>query len=79
MLAGLGSVFLGAFAIGVLDQPWAAIPAGGAAGMFAVGALTGWCPAQLLAPPVVSPPNAIGYAEARRPIVIHSSSRKGES
>jgi hypothetical protein len=79
VLMALVSLFLTAFGIASFDQPWAAIPAGAAAGMFAVAAVTGWCPAQLPPPPVVPPANALGYDEARQPIDIHSAPRKDES
>lgn len=74
-----GSLLLAAFAIGSFDQPWAAIPAGVAAGMFAAGAVTGWCPAQLLTPSAVPLANTLGYDEARQPIDIRCSPRKDDS
>lgn len=69
----VAAVFLGAFALSSLDQPCCAIPAGVCATFLTIGAVTGWCPTQLLmrrdAP---APANTLGYDEARQPIDIHS-------
>lgn len=66
------AAFLGAFALSSLDQPWCAIPAGVCASFLTIGAITGWCPTQLLSRGASAPPNALGYDEARQPIDIDS-------
>jgi len=69
----VAGAFLAAFSLNALDQPWCAIPAGVCATFLTIGAITGWCPTQLLnrrdAP---TPANTLGYDEARQPIDIHS-------
>ncbi|MGR2753381.1 YgaP family membrane protein [Agromyces arachidis] len=63
------AVFLGAFALGNLDNLWCAIPAGICAAFLAIGAITGWCPTDLLArTPDESDANTLGYPEARQPL-----------
>ena len=37
-------------ALSMLDNPWCAIPAGACAVLLMVGAITGWCPSDLLRP-----------------------------
>jgi hypothetical protein len=44
------SIFVGAFSLSMLDNPWCAIPAGACAVLLMVGAITGWCPSDLLRP-----------------------------
>ncbi|WP_448255447.1 hypothetical protein [Microbacterium aurum] len=67
------SVFLTAVSLSSLNQPWCAIPAGVCATFLAIGAITGWCPTQLvLSREDPTPVNTFGYDEARQPIDIHS-------
>ena len=64
------AVFVGAFALNQLEQPWYAVPAGAAAVLVAIGAITGWCPPDLLGRArAETEPNALGYPEARQPLV----------
>jgi hypothetical protein len=42
------AVFVGAFAVSVSENLWCAIPAAVCALLLAVGAITGWCPTNLL-------------------------------
>jgi hypothetical protein len=64
------AVFLAAFALDNLDNPWCAIPAGVCATFLAIGAITGWCPTDLLArTPTETDANALGYPEARQQLV----------
>lgn len=63
------AVFVGAFALNQVDDPWFAIPAGLAAVLIAIGAITGWCPPDLLGRTrAETEPNALGYPEARQPL-----------
>ena len=69
----VASVFLTAISLSSLDQLWCAIPAAVCATFLAIGALTGWCPTQLLrSREEPAPVNNLGYDEARQPIDIHS-------
>ncbi|WP_292811213.1 hypothetical protein AB2L57_04825 [Microbacterium sp. HA-8] len=45
---GFASVFVGAFAVSTLDNPWCAVPAAICSVLLMVGAVTGWCPTDLL-------------------------------
>lgn len=64
------AVFLAAFALDNLDTPWCAIPAGVCATFLAIGAITGWCPTDLVArTPTETDANALGYPEARQQLV----------
>lgn len=63
------AVFLAAFALNNLDNLWCAIPAGICSVFLAIGAITGWCPTDLLGRTAdVTEPNALGYPEARQPL-----------
>ncbi|WP_353828663.1 YgaP-like transmembrane domain [Agromyces sp. SYSU T0242] len=64
------AVFLAAFAVSNLDAWWCAIPAGVCATFLALGALTGWCPTDLLARGAATTEgNLLGYPEARRDLL----------
>ena len=64
------AVFGGAFALNHLVDPAYAIPAGLAAVLLAVAAITGWCPPVLAARTAAeTEPNALGYPEARQQLV----------
>lgn len=64
------AVFPAAFALDNLDTPWCAIPAGVCATFLAIGAITGWCPTDLVArTPTETDANALGYPEARQQLV----------
>ena len=66
------SVFLTAVSLSSLNQPWCAIPAGVCATFLAIGAITGWCPTQLLdRRDAHTPTNPLGCDEARQPIDTH--------
>jgi hypothetical protein len=45
---GFASVFVGAFAASTLENPWCAVPAAICSVLLMVGAVTGWCPTDLL-------------------------------
>ena len=63
------AVFLAAFALNNLDNLWCAIPAGTCSAFLAIGAITGWCPTDLVRrTPDEAAPNALGYPEARQPL-----------
>jgi hypothetical protein len=58
------AVFVGAFAVSVSENLWCAIPA-------AVGAITGWCPTNLLPTREArAEQNALGFPEARQRIDV---------
>jgi len=67
----VAAVIAGSFALSV-GQLWCAIPAGICSAFLLIGAITGWCPTQLLRRDRDEPveQNAFGYAEARQPIDI---------
>lgn len=55
------SVIVGSFALSTLDNLWCAIPAGVCSILLMVGAITGWCPTNLLSsPPRNKPTTATG-------------------
>lgn len=63
------AVFVGAFALNNLDNPWCAIPAGICAALLTIAAITGWCPTDLLTRiPAETEANLLGYPEARQPL-----------
>lgn len=65
------AVFLAAFALNNLDNPWCAIPAGVCSGFLMIGAVTGWCPTDLFTrAPAATEPNLLGYPEARQPQLL---------
>lgn len=68
----IAAVFVGAFALSMIGQPWCAIPAGICAILLAVGAITGWCPTDLLRTRQAETveQNTLGYADARHHIDI---------
>ena len=62
------AVVLAAFALSNLDNLWCAIPAGVCAAFLVLGAITGWCPTDLLdRAQGGTESNALGYPEARQP------------
>ena len=72
VLMALAGIFLAALSLNSLDQPWCAIPAGVCATFLAIGAITGWCPTQLLnRRDTHTPTNTLGCDEARQPIDTH--------
>ncbi len=63
------AVLAATFALTMTAQPWCAVPAGVCSVLLAVGAVTGWCPTDLLRrrrEEVAT--NDLGYADARRTI-----------
>lgn len=63
---GAGAVVVGLTALGMNDTPLVAIPLGVMAVFLAIGAITGWCPTDLLAArrrSVGPRENAFGYAQ----------------
>lgn len=72
VVRAIAAVFVGVFAFSMIDQFWCAIPAGVCSILLAIGAITGWCPTDLLRPRAVetAPQNMFGYAEARQHIDI---------
>ncbi|GAA1055262.1 hypothetical protein GCM10017608_30990 [Agromyces luteolus] len=70
VLRGVIAVLLAAFAASNLDNLWCAIPAGICSTFLAIGAVTGWCPTDLLSRSAVeTEPNVLGYPEARRELL----------
>jgi len=70
VVRGLIAVVLAAFAVSSLDNLWCAIPAAVCAGFLMIGAITGWCPTDLLARTLAGvEPNHLGYPEAPQPLV----------
>ncbi|WP_400994407.1 DUF2892 domain-containing protein [Agromyces sp. GXQ0307] len=70
VLRGVIAVFLAAFAASNLENLWCAIPAGICATFLAIGAITGWCPTDLLTrSAATTEPNVLGYPEARRELL----------
>lgn len=63
-------MFIGAFALSTLEQPWCAVPAAICSVLLGVGAITGWCPTDLLSRGTAdtSEPNSLGYPEALQKI-----------
>ncbi len=68
VIRAAASVVVGAVALNSIGNLWCAIPAGICATVLVIGAITGWCPTNLLpASRGATPePNALGYAEARQ-------------
>jgi len=67
VIRGTIAVFLAAFAASSLENLWCAIPAGICATFLAIGAVTGWCPTDLVSRAAAeTEPNVLGYPEARR-------------
>lgn len=65
---GAVSAFLALFALSSLDNLWCAVPAAVCAFFLVIGAITGWCPTDLLTRPRAPEENTLGYAEARQRI-----------
>jgi hypothetical protein len=66
VMRGVLSVIAASFAVSQSANLWCAIPAGVCAVFLAIGAITGWCPTNLL--PRREQPieqNTLGYPEAR--------------
>lgn len=72
VVRGVAAVIVGAVAVSMISQPWCAIPAGICSIMLAVGAITGWCPTDVLRTRHTKPVelNTLGYAEARQHIDV---------
>lgn len=65
VVRGVIALVLAAFAVSSLDTLWCAIPAAACAGFLMVGAITGWCPTDLLVRTSGGvEPNDLGYPEA---------------
>ncbi len=65
LLRGLAAALLVAFAATSLDNLFCAVPAATCAAFLAIGAITGWCPANLLSrTSTPTEPNELGYPEA---------------
>lgn len=70
VLRGALAVIPAAFAVSSLETPWFAVPAALCALFLAFGAITGWCPTQLVGRAPVEPePNAFGHPESRRRLI----------
>ena len=72
VIRAAASVVVGAVALNSVGNLWCAIPAGICATFLAIGAITGWCPTNLLPSTrrVTPEPNTLGYAEARQHIDV---------
>jgi hypothetical protein len=65
------SVFLAAFSLSMTDNLWCAIPAGVCSALLMVGAVTGWCPSNLLPRRIDdTAPNTLGIPESRQRIDV---------
>ena len=75
VVRGIAAVFVGAAAYSMLDNPWAAIPAGLAALFLAAVAVTGWCPGVVPAARDAGhvDANSLGFPEARQPIDVETN------
>lgn len=73
VLRGVGSVFVGAFALSMADNLWCAIPAGVCAVLLLVGAITGWCPTSVIPRRMEAvAENDLGIPDARDHIDLES-------
>ncbi|MBM7827063.1 YgaP family membrane protein [Microbacterium aurum] len=72
VVRAIAAVLVGAFALSMTGQPWCAIPAGICATLLAIGAITGWCPTDLLRTPQAETveQNTLGFTDARQHIDI---------
>lgn len=72
VVRAIAAVLVGAFALSMTGQPWCAIPAGICSILLAVGAITGWCPTDLLRTRQAETveQNTLGYTDARQHIDI---------
>lgn len=71
IIRGVVAVFAAAFSLSQLDNLWCAIPAATCAVLLTIGAITGWCPTDLLRPRTeTGAMNALGYPEARQRVDI---------
>lgn len=72
IVRAIAAVLVGAFALSMTGQPWCAIPAGVCSILLAVGAITGWCPTDLLRTRQAETveQNTLGYTDARQHIDI---------
>ena len=80
VVRGIVSIMLAGFALSTLDNLWCAIPAGVCATFLMIGAVTGWCPTDLLnrqAPN--STPNAFGFPEAKDSLNTRKSPTKTDA
>ena len=71
LLRGVVAVIVAAFAL-TATSGWCAVPAFLCAGCLAFGAITGWCPTDVLRrrPRAEPAPNRLGYPEARHTIDV---------
>lgn len=67
---GVGGLVLGFVALGVLDTLWCAVPMMVCSVLLLVGAVTGWCPTDLLARRPARRPNSLGYVDATHVVTI---------
>ena len=71
IVRGVVAVFAAAFSLNQLDNLWCAIPAATCAVLLTIGAITGWCPTDLLRRPTApEATNALGYPEARQRVDV---------
>ncbi|RQP09146.1 MAG: DUF2892 domain-containing protein [Microbacteriaceae bacterium] len=72
VVRAIAAVIVGAFALSMIGQLWCAIPAGFCSVLLAIGAITGWCPTDLLPTRQAETveQNTLGYTDARQHIDI---------
>ena len=78
----VGAVVVGGVALGMSDQLWTAVPLGVLTVFLVIGAITGWCPTDLLAPrrgQEAPRPNAFGYAQVRVAAVADAGTRRAKA
>ncbi|WP_353809008.1 YgaP family membrane protein [Agromyces sp. SYSU T00194] len=76
LLRGVGAGFVAAVAVSLWPNAWCAVPAAICAVLLAIGAITGWCPDDLLRMGRDVEPNALGYPEARQPLLEEAGARR---
>lgn len=69
IVRGVGALVMGGIAASTATNPWCAIPAAVCAAFLMIGAITGWCPTNLLTRrPTPAEANTLGYPEAPQKI-----------
>lgn len=73
---GVLSIVVAGIAASMAANPWCAIPAAICSVFLMIGAITGWCPTDLVTRRRPSAPNTFGYPEALQPLDPHGPSRR---
>jgi hypothetical protein len=71
-MRGVAAVFVAGFALSNANNLWSAIPTGICSVILMVGAVTGWCPGDLLRRRTIpaEEPNAFGIPEAPQQVGV---------